>query len=229
MLKNKDESRDTFLVNKYTAPSLDSNRIYFHRFDRYINNRDINIAGYLYFNIKDSSLKCIINSSNQNDKINKLVTRALEVPKSYWNLTGFEGCKYVGIPFYLITSVSSHIKYYGNRHIIARGQEKRGTLYFIDTPHVASRIVLKNGDYYPNESLKEYKKGITAFETHDTAKALKYFKRAYDLNKNNINAGYNYAIILYQTGQKDEACKIMTELKDTDDKGCKEFYEKYCQ
>ncbi|MBO9584294.1 MAG: hypothetical protein J7574_09060 [Flavobacterium sp.] len=144
-------------------------------------------------------IKTAITSSTQKDSSRiRTVKKVIDGSFEKWNLNGFEDYESVEIPFVLKSEITR--TYWGIDVIFFTSdltEFKR--IYGINLQDAR-----KSSDYY--------KLGLISYEKKNYLEAISYFSESFKFNPENIDALYNMAAIYFESGDKENACKVWLEL-----------------
>lgn len=216
--KIKEEKRESKIqvANEFYTPTLKSSlMLELNKAFKY-KHSNFKAKGIITIDLKNNNISTFINYSNTNDssKIER-IKNVIDKSFNLWNLDKFKNIETLEMPFVL-----KDVK----NKIFQGISMKFFTDSFYQLDHFYGgeiRIIQKAGEYF--------NKGIKAYQNKDYENSIKNFTKSYELDPINIDALYNRAAILFETGNQELACKDWNVLAKLGQKNGIELLKNNCK
>lgn len=213
--KEENKNEKNVIASKFFAPKtketieLDLNKAFKNNYSNF------ELIGNLKIYPEKKKIKTNITFSTQNDSSRiRIVKRVIDNSFEKWNLKDFKDYESIEISFVLKSEITKH--YWG----IA-------VIFFTEDLTEFERIYgIKMDD--ARNSMDYFNKGLRAYEEKRYLKAIGYFSESYRINPKNIDALYNKAAVYFESGDKENACKVWLEISVLGQTAGKQFLLEYC-
>ncbi|SFE01779.1 tetratricopeptide repeat protein [Flavobacterium phragmitis] len=210
---NKNEKNIT--ASKFFSPKtngtieLDLNKAFKNNYSNF------QLIGSLKIYPQKKKVNTSITFSTQNDSSRiGIVKKVIDNSFERWNLKDFKEYESIEIPFVLKSEITKH--YWG----IA-------VIFFTEDLTEFERIYGVKMDDARN-SMDYFNKGLRAYEEKKYLNAIEYFSESYRINPKNIDALYNKGAVYFESGDKENACKVWLEISVLGQAAGKQLLLEYC-
>ncbi|GGD32917.1 tetratricopeptide repeat protein [Flavobacterium orientale] len=174
------------------------------------------LIGHLIIYPGEKKIQTVITYASKKDspKI-QILKKVLDNSFKNWDLTNFNEYESITLPF-VVENIN--IKHSVGIDII----------FFSDNLNDLKPFTMRNvAKQVKADEL--FKHGILAFQEKNYAKAIASFSECYEKDPKNLDALYNKAAALFQSGDKEKACKVWKEISNLGQVTGKELHHTYCE
>lgn len=179
------------------------------------NYSNFELIGNLKIYPNEKRIKTKITFSTQKDSSRiKTIKDVIDNTFGKWNLTNFEEYESIELPFILKSEITDRF---------------RGIKVIFFTNDLNELGVVYGGKLEDMRKSSElFEKGIDAYQKKKYLKAVEYFSESYKIDPKNIDALYNKAAVYFESGDKENACKVWNEISELGQVKGKELYKNNC-
>jgi tetratricopeptide (TPR) repeat protein len=215
-LKEENKNVKNIVASKLFSPKtngtieLDLNKAFKNNYSNF------ELVGNLKIYPEKKSIKTEITFSTQKDSSRiKIVKKVIDNSFQKWILKDFKDYESIEIPFVLKSEITK--TYWGIKVIFFTTDLSE----FERISGVGMEDLRKSSDYF--------NKGLLAYEKKRYLESIAYFSESYKFNSKNIDALYNKAAIYFESGDKDNACKVWLEISILGQTEAKQLFLKNCE
>lgn len=214
--KEKYKNKKNIIASKLFTPKTEST-IEIELNKAFKNNySNFELIGNLKIFPREKRIKTQITFSTQKDSARiRTIKKVIDNSFDKWKLTDFSEYESIELPFVLKSEITK--TYWGIK-----------TIFF--TQDLNELEIIYGGKAENNRKGSElFNKGIKAYQEKKYSKAIEYFTESYKIDPKNIDALYNKAAVLFESGDKDNACNVWREISNLGQVNGKELYQNYCE
>jgi tetratricopeptide (TPR) repeat protein len=213
--KKENKNKGNIVASKLFTPKtistieLDLNKAFKNNYSNF------ELVGNLKIYPKQKRVKTEITFSTQKDSSRiRTVKKVIDNSFEKWNLINFNDFESIEIPFVLKSEITK--KYWGIK-----------TIFF--TEDLNELEIVYGGKAEDIRKASDYfNKGIIAYQEKKYLKAIECFTESYKIDNKNIDALYNKAAVYFESGDKENACKVWKEISEIGQVNGKELYLNNC-
>lgn len=213
--KKENKNKENIVASKLFTPKttstieLDFNKAFKNNYSNF------ELVGNLKIYPKQKRVKTEITFSTQKDSSRiRTVKKVIDNSFEKWNLINFNDFESIEIPFVLKSEITK--RYWGIKVIFFTEDLNEFEIVYGGK----SEDIRKASDYF--------NKGIIAYQEKKYLKAIEYFTESYKIDKKNIDALYNKGAVYFESGDKENACKVWKEISEIGQVNGKELYLNNC-
>lgn len=214
--KDKYKNKKNIVASKLFTPKTEStieielNRAFKNNYSNF------KLIGNLKIFPKEKKIKTQITYSTKKDSSSiRTVKKVIDSSFEKWNLNDFDDYETVELPFIIKSEISK--TYWGIK-----------VIFF--TKDLNELDIVFGGKLEDIRKSSEYfEKGIKAYQEKKYSKAIEYFTVSYKIDSKNLDALYNKAAVLFESGDKVNACNVWKEISNLGQVNGKDLYQNYCE
>ncbi|MFC4479448.1 tetratricopeptide repeat protein [Flavobacterium chungangensis] len=214
--KEENKNEKNIVASKLFAPKtngtieIDLNKAFKNNYSNF------ELVGNLKIYPDKKRIKTEITFSTQKDSSRiRLVKKVIDGTFEKWNLKDFKDYESIEIPFVLKSEITK--TFWGISVIFFTTDLTE----FERIYGVEMKDIRKSSDYF--------NKGLIAYEEKKYLESIAYFSESYKFNSKNIDALYNKAAIYFESGDKENACKVWLEISILGQVEGKQLFLKNCE
>ena len=214
--KEENKNERNIVASKLFSPKtsgtieLDLNKAFKNNYSNF------ELVGNLKIYPAKKKIKTEITFATQKDSARiRLVKKVMDSSFEKWNLKAFKEYGSIEIPFVLKSEITK--TFWGI-----------SVIFFTTDLTEFERIYgVKMEDI--RKSSDCFNKGLIAYEEKKYLESIEYFSESYKFNSKNIDALYNKAAIYFESGDKENACKVWLEISILGQAEGKQLFLKNCE
>lgn len=213
--KEENKNKKDIVASKLFTPKtngtieLDLNKAFKNNYSNF------ELVGNLKIYPQQKRVKTAIIFSTQNDSSRiRIVKKVVDQSFDKWNLKDFQDYESIEIPFVLQSEITK--RYWGI-----------SVIFFTKDLSEFERLSGGNMDDLRNSSVC-FNKALVAYQEKRYIESIALFTESYKFNPKNIDALYNKAAVYFESGDKENACKVWLEISILGQSNAKELYLENC-
>jgi tetratricopeptide (TPR) repeat protein len=197
--KEENKNKKNIIASKLFTPKtnatieIDLNKAFKNNYSNF------ELVGNLKIYPAQKKVKTEITFSTQNDSSRiRTVKKVIDHSFEKWKLKDFQYYESIEIPFVLKSEITK--KYWGIK-----------VIFFTKDLSEFERIYgVKMDDL--RKSSDSFNKALVAYQQKRYSESVMYFTESYNFDHKNIDALYNKAAVYFESGDKQNACKVWLEI-----------------